>query len=132
MRWDILKVLRQSGDYVSGQVLSRELGISRVSVWKHIRNLKEDGYVIEASPRGYRLTSCPDLLLPGEFPGWEQKIHHFGEAGSTMTIAKELVKRGAGRGGNYNCGVPNPRQRKVRPGMALSKRWNLCHPYFKT
>ena len=95
MKWNILKVLRESGDYVSGQVLSKELGISRVSVWKHIRNLKEDGYVIEASARGYHLASSPDLLLPGEFHGWEQKVHHFWDAGSTMTIAKELAKKGA-------------------------------------
>jgi len=94
MRWNILKVLRESGDYVSGQVLSKELGISRVSIWKHIRNLKEDGYVIEASARGYHLVSSPDLLLPGEFHSWEQKIHHFWEASSTMNVAKELAKRG--------------------------------------
>jgi len=98
MKVKILKVLRESGDYVSGQVLSKELGISRVSIWKHIRNLKEDGYVIEASARGYRLVSSPDLLLPGELQGWEQKVHHFWEASSTMNIAKELAKRGVEEG----------------------------------
>jgi len=98
MKADILKALRESGDYVSGEWLSKELGISRVSVWKHIRNLKQDGYVVEASPRGYRLISSPDLLLPCEFPDLEQRIHHFGEIGSTMAVARELARKGVEEG----------------------------------
>lgn len=98
MRKEILKALRGSGDYLSGEILSKELGISRVSVWKHIRNLKEDGYVIEASARGYRLVRSPDLLLPYEFPGWEERIHHFQEIGSTMVVARELARKGAKEG----------------------------------
>ena len=98
MRGEILKALRGSGGYVSGAVLSKELGISRVSIWKYIRSLKEDGYILEASPRGYRLISSPDSLLPCEFPGWEEKIHHFREIGSTLDVAKELAKKGVGGG----------------------------------
>jgi len=98
MKADILKALRESGDYVSGEWLSKELGISRVSVWKHIRNLKQDGYVVEASPRGYRLIASPDLLLPYEFPDLEHKIHYFGEIGSTMLVARELAKKGVEQG----------------------------------
>ena len=98
MEGKILKALRESGDYLSGEALSKQLGISRVSIWKHIRSLKADGYIIEASPRGYRLVSSPDLLLPCEFPGSEQGIHYFQEIGSTMDAARELTKRGAGEG----------------------------------
>ena len=94
----ILKALREYDGYLSGEVLSNQLGISRVSIWKHIRSLKEDGYVIKASPRGYRLGSSPDLLLPYEFPGLEQRIHYFPEIGSTMDTARELAKKGAGEG----------------------------------
>ncbi len=95
---EILRALRASGDYVSGEVLSKELGSSRVSIWKHLRGLMQQGYVIESSPTGYRLISSPDLLLPYELPGWEQRIHHFREVGSTMEMAKELVKKGAEEG----------------------------------
>jgi BirA family biotin operon repressor/biotin-[acetyl-CoA-carboxylase] ligase len=98
MKGQILKTLRQRSDYVSGETLSKQLGISRVSIWKHIRSLKQDGYVIEASPRGYRLVSSPDLLLPCEFPDLEQRIHYFSEIGSTMDAARELAKKGAGEG----------------------------------
>jgi BirA family biotin operon repressor/biotin-[acetyl-CoA-carboxylase] ligase len=94
----ILNALREYGDYLSGETLSKQLGTSRVSIWKHIHSLKEDGYVIEASPRGYRLVSSPDLLLPYEFPGLEQRIHYFPEIGSTMDAARELAKKGVGEG----------------------------------
>ncbi len=94
----VLKVLRGCSGYLSGEALSRQLGISRVSIWKHIRGLKEDGYLIEASPKGYKLISSPDLLLPYEFPGLEQSIHYFGKVGSTMDAARELAKKGAREG----------------------------------
>lgn len=95
---EILRALRASGDYVSGEALSAELGVSRVCIWKHIRNLLRHGYVIKPSSRGYHLVSAPDLLLPCEFPGWEQKICHFWEVDSTMRVAKGLAKRGAEEG----------------------------------
>jgi BirA family biotin operon repressor/biotin-[acetyl-CoA-carboxylase] ligase len=98
VKGQILKALRERSDYLSGETLSEQLGISRVSIWKHIRSLKRDGYVIEASPRGYRLVSSPDLLLPYEFPDLEQRIHYFPEIGSTMDAARDLAKRGAGEG----------------------------------
>jgi len=94
----ILKALRECGDSLSGEKLSNQLGTSRVSIWKHIRSLKEDGYIIEASPKGYRLVSSPDLLPPYEFPGLEQRIHYFPAIGSTMDAARELAKKGAGEG----------------------------------
>ncbi len=98
MKGKILEALRESGNYLSGETLSKQLGISRVSIWKHVRSLKGDGYIIEASPKGYRLLSSPDLLLPYEFSGLEQEIHYFQEIGSTMDAARELAKRGAGEG----------------------------------
>jgi birA, biotin-[acetyl-CoA-carboxylase] ligase region len=95
---EILKALRGNGDYISGEMLSKELGVSRVSIWKHIRSLNGEGYIVETSPRGYRLLSSPDLLLPCEFPGLEQQIHHFPKIGSTMGVARELAKKGAKEG----------------------------------
>jgi BirA family biotin operon repressor/biotin-[acetyl-CoA-carboxylase] ligase len=94
----ILAALREYGGCLSGEVLSQRLGISRVSVWKHIRSLKKDGYVIAASPGGYRLTYSPDLLFPHEFPDLRPRIHYFREIGSTMDAARELAKKGAQNG----------------------------------
>ncbi|MBI5485369.1 MAG: biotin--[acetyl-CoA-carboxylase] ligase [Deltaproteobacteria bacterium] len=59
----ILRLFREEGGFVSGEHLSRELGVSRTAIWKHITTLREAGYSVEAVPsRGYRLISAPDLL----------------------------------------------------------------------
>lgn len=58
----ILRLFREEGGFVSGEYFSRELGVSRTAVWKHISALRDLGYVIEAVPsRGYRLVSSPEL-----------------------------------------------------------------------
>ena len=98
MKGRVLEALRESSGYLSGETLANRLGTSRVSIWRHIRSLEKQGYLIETSRNGYRLVSCPDLLLPFEFPGLEQKIHYFSEIGSTMDAARELAKKGAGEG----------------------------------
>jgi BirA family biotin operon repressor/biotin-[acetyl-CoA-carboxylase] ligase len=98
MRYEILSALRSAGEEVSGEVLSRRLGISRVAVWKQIEELRRFGYRVAASPRGYRLESAPDLLLPGEFPGWESRVHHFDAVDSTMRAARTLARGGAEEG----------------------------------
>ncbi|GAQ17426.1 bifunctional protein BirA [Oceanobacillus picturae] len=42
--------------YISGQQLSEQLHISRTAIWKHMKELEKDGYVIEAKPKtGYRI-----------------------------------------------------------------------------
>ncbi len=94
MRGKILKALYQSKDHISGEIISKKLGISRVSVWKHIQSLKRDGYTIDTSPKGYLLISSPDLLLPDEFTGLKQKIYYFKETSSTMEVARKLAKKG--------------------------------------
>ena len=92
MKSKILKILRAERNIVSGVTLSRHLKISRVSIWKHIGKLKEFGYHIESTPKGYRLISAPDVLYPWEFPDRESKIHYFDEVASTMDIAKNLAR----------------------------------------
>lgn len=63
----ILRLFRDKGGFVSGEYFSRELGVSRTAVWKHITSLRELGHVIEAVPsQGYKLISSPELLDSGE------------------------------------------------------------------
>lgn len=67
MREHVLAMLKESDDFVSGQELCGKLSVSRTAIWKAINSLKEAGYVIEAvRNRGYRLVSCPDVLLSDE------------------------------------------------------------------
>ena len=98
MQYRLLSLLRQQDAPVSGEGLGRTLGVSRVAVWKHITELRTLGYDIAATARGYRLRSRPDLLLPGEFPGWEDRVQHYYEIDSTMRAARELARQGAPEG----------------------------------
>ncbi len=59
----LLRALEGRTEPLSGEVLSRELGVSRAAVWKAVTTLRSEGYAIEALPtRGYRLLEEPDLL----------------------------------------------------------------------
>ena len=85
MRQDILDFLIQHKDeFVSGQQISEQLGISRTAVWKHIRVLKQRGYVIESyTKKGYCLREAPELLS-------EQAIE---EGLSTKVVGRHIVYR---------------------------------------
>ena len=64
---DLLKILQESTDFLSGERISETLHISRTAVWKAVNKLKAKGYAIQSvSNRGYRLVSCADILSPGE------------------------------------------------------------------
>ena len=93
MKGQILNILRAEKNVVSGENLSGRLGISRVSVWKHIKKLQEVGYHIEATPKGYLFISAPDALYPWEFWEKEHNIHYFEEVDSTMDVARELARK---------------------------------------
>jgi len=93
MKGKILKELRSRKDIVSGEYLSSALGISRVSVWKHIHKLQELGYNVLSASNGYQLIGSPDILFPWEFAGRESSIHYFSELSSTMDMAKDLARK---------------------------------------
>jgi BirA family biotin operon repressor/biotin-[acetyl-CoA-carboxylase] ligase len=52
---------------ISAAQLSTTLGISEVSVAKHILKLEELDFRIETTPNGYRLIGSPDIPYPWEF-----------------------------------------------------------------
>ncbi len=92
---DILKYLKKQ-EYISGEVLAKKLGVSRVAIWKQIQRLKNTGYKIIADQNsGYCLVSRPDLLLPQEIQNGlsatyiGRKIYYFPELESTNIMAKE-------------------------------------------
>jgi len=76
----ILEILKLKTDgYISGEELSKLLKVSRTAIWKHIENLRRDGYVVEAHPHlGYRLAEIPDRLLPDEIR-WRLKTKKIGK-----------------------------------------------------
>jgi birA, biotin-[acetyl-CoA-carboxylase] ligase region len=102
---ETLQVLREQGDYVSGELLAERLGISRAAVWKHIQALTREGYVIESQQnRGYRLVSAPDRLYEAEVLNGLQtrmigrRVVHLESTGSTNTVARQLAEEGADEG----------------------------------
>ena len=63
MKSKILTLLRERGDYVSGQELCERFGVSRTAVWKAIGQLKKEGFSIEAvQNRGYRLVQEEEVF----------------------------------------------------------------------
>ena len=60
---EILNMLRSASAPISGEEMSRALGVSRAAVWKAVDQLRQEGYAIEAATRrGYRLAALPDRL----------------------------------------------------------------------
>lgn len=95
MKGRILEILREQHEAViSGEKLSAELGISRVSIWKQINALKELGYEIYAGPKGYRLLGSPDIPYPWEIPEFESRVHYYPRIGSTMDKARDMARQG--------------------------------------
>lgn len=59
----VLRALQNQTEPLSGEELSRELGVSRAAVWKAVKVLQAEGYTIQALPtRGYCLLAQPDVL----------------------------------------------------------------------
>lgn len=105
MKEKILEYLKKKHAYLSGDEISRHLGISRQGLWKHIQELKDSGYEIAAVPHlGYLLESSPDRLFPFEIArslGTKligKKIHYFDYLASTMDLAMRLGMEGASNG----------------------------------
>lgn len=106
LRQDILDyLLEHKGEFVSGQKISDMFGISRTAVWKHIRVLKQRGYVIESfTKKGYCLKEAPELLHPDAVThAWPTKVIgqnliYYEKTDSTNTLAKKLANEGAKEG----------------------------------
>lgn len=101
MKTKILMCLKQHEGYLSGEELSKQLGVSRTAVWKSIRRLREDGYTIEAvRNRGYRLADSGDVYSEAELKSVIQTkkagqcLYFFDEVDSTNNQAKLLAETG--------------------------------------
>lgn len=81
-REEVLSLLRREEQFLSGQELSRRLGLSRAAVWKAVDALRREGYEIEArTGLGYRLALAPDAMT-------EPEIRSF--MGPTALVGREL------------------------------------------
>ncbi len=95
----ILSRLRSERAPVSGEDLAREAGVTRVAVWKSIRQLREAGYAVSASAHGYALDAdVADGVFPWEFPEEPSEVRYWRVTDSTMNRALEAAISGAPSG----------------------------------
>jgi len=103
----LLAYLKENrGEWVSGEFFSKKMLISRSAIWKHIRNLREEGYGIVSSPKkGYFLQHISQMVLPNEIREGldttvfgQRDIIYLTEIDSTNRKAKELANRGTPEG----------------------------------
>lgn len=98
MKNKILRRLKNSDEFISGEKLSEEFHMTRSGIWKYINMLKEDGYIIESVPRnGYRILSSPDILTYEEVEDYltteslGRKIYYYDSLDSTNKEAKKIA-----------------------------------------
>ncbi|MFB4163389.1 biotin--[acetyl-CoA-carboxylase] ligase [Alteribacillus sp. JSM 102045] len=106
MRGKLLQLLmKTSNTFISGQEISENLGISRTAVWKHIEELRKNGYQLEAVPRkGYRLLHTPNHASADEIEALlttnkiGKNIIFKNEVTTTQELAHELARNDASEG----------------------------------
>ena len=87
---------KSGGNYISGNQIAKDLGLTRAAVWKCIRQLEDDGYDIESSTRlGYRIGQLSDpvteLSVKKHLGSLSEKIalEVISETTSTNKVMKE-------------------------------------------
>ena len=84
------KLIDQKGKWLSGEEIAAVNGVTRAAVWKAVKQLREEGYTIDAvQNKGYRLVDDADIL--SELGIWKHlnadcrmlDIHVLPEVGST-------------------------------------------------
>lgn len=106
LRRKILDLLAaQPGAYVSGEAVSKKLGMTRAAVWKQIQQLRAAGFVIASKTKqGYRLDSVPldldEWVFAGELKTRElgRAFYIFEQLDSTTLWAKESIRQGVRHG----------------------------------
>ena len=105
MKTEILRLLRESEGFLSGQQLCSRFQVSRAAVWKVMEQLKDEGYEIQAvRNKGYRLVGSPDVLSREELEsriGTRWAGHHvvyFPQTDSTNLQAKAAGEAGSPHG----------------------------------
>ena len=102
MKSEILRLLKESDTYISGQQLCEQFQVSRTAIWKVIDQLKKEGYEIEAvRNKGYRLIDSPDVISKAEIDSTNNRAKEAGDNGSahgTLFVA-DMQVAGKGRRG---------------------------------
>ncbi|MCH5585472.1 biotin--[acetyl-CoA-carboxylase] ligase [Shimazuella sp. AN120528] len=106
LRHKILSVLlNDSTTFLSGEEISKRVGVSRAAIWKHIEELRNEGYQIDAKPRkGYQLIYRPDRVAAEEIQNelqtlaFGRQIRYEPVTKSTQILAHQWARAGAPEG----------------------------------
>lgn len=101
---NVLKILRETNDYISGEKISSQLGVSRAAVNTAVKTLRKMGYKIHSvTNKGYLLQETPNNLSSVELSAYLSaerlhKIHCMESIGSTNNHLRELALHQAPNG----------------------------------
>ena len=104
MKKELVKLLREESEQVSGETLAAALGISRSAVWKHLKDLRKMGYEISSGRKGYRLLSSPNVPYGFEVQSrlktktFGREIYWFPKVSSTQIVARDFALKGEDEG----------------------------------
>lgn len=118
----LVNILISSGDFVSGSKIAQILGVSRATVNRLVRELEDEGFVIESHPRlGYRISVHNDLeRISGReiFRGFASyRVEYMRECSSTQDVVDLLAREGAPEGTTVVC------EKLLRGRGRLGRRW---------
>ena len=99
----VLQILQKNMDIaVTGTDMAKSLGVSRNAVWKAVKSLCDDGYVIESTKKlGYVLRPNFVVLSAQEIKNFMQSdgdVFVFDEVSSTNDICKKMASDGIKHG----------------------------------
>lgn len=103
---ELLKRLFEAqGEPVSGQEIADQFGLSRTAIWKYVKELEKDGYVIGTiRKKGYYLIESPDRVNEANVQKnlttkkYGRHIHYYATCKSTQLIAHDEEQNGAADG----------------------------------
>ena len=100
----VLSILLKEDDYISGEYISRKLGLSRAAVNAAVKALRSEGYEIASvTNKGYKLTFAPDILSEGSVGAYlpderMDRVIVLDSIDSTNKYLRELAYEGASDG----------------------------------
>ena len=118
---EVLKKLIDSNDYVSGEMLAKEIGVSRASVWKAIKTLQKAGYDSEGVTKcGYKLNQNNKIVSAQDVKSllkYDLDVSYFESIDSTNTYCKRLLADG--KGGEFLVIANNQTAGRGRQGKSF-------------
>ena len=97
----VLTILRNENKYISGEAISRMLGISRAAVNTAVKSLRAEGYdILSSTNKGYYLNAVPNCLSTSELSAYlpkqrMQSVLCIDSVDSTNNRLRELALSGA-------------------------------------